>query len=170
VAALRIVLVLCLLALAGSVTPASGTSGRTVSTTGVTLEVPTGWHAVVSRTPACDPERLIVASSEALQISASGRVASPTSRAVIVLFLEDRQVQDRPAGDLRLPRHFQIDWNDLRRLEPDGYCGNPKGPTAMHYFKTHGRYLGYIVYPGRHVGPRVRARTLALMDSLRVTR
>jgi len=40
----------------------------------------------------------------------------------------------------------------------------------MHYFKTHSRYLGYIVYPGSSVGPRVRAQTVALMDSLRVTR
>ena len=56
------------------------------------------------------------------------------------------------------------------QLEPDGFCGNPKGPAAMHYFKTHSRYLGYIVYPGSSVGPRVRAQTVALMDSLRVTR
>jgi len=40
----------------------------------------------------------------------------------------------------------------------------------MHYFKTHSRYLGYIVYPGSSVRPRVRAQTVALMDSLRVTR
>ena len=167
---MRIVMVVCLLALAGSVPAASGTSGRTISTTGVTLRLPARWHAAVSRTPDCDPERLIVASSEPLRISAGGRVASPASRAVIVLLLEDRQLQDRPSGDLRLPRHFQIDWNDLRTLEPDGFCGNPKGPAAMHYFKTHSRYLGYIVYPGSSVGPRVRAQTVALMDSLRVTR
>jgi hypothetical protein len=169
-AAVRVLFIVCLVALTGSATAATRASGHTVSTAGVTLLVPTGWHAAVSRTPDCDPERLIVASSEPLQISARGRVASPTSRAVIVLLLEDRQVQDRPSGDLRLPRHFQIDWNDLRRLDPDGFCGNPKGPTAMHYFKTHGRYLGYIVYPARNVGLRVRAQTLALMDSLRVTR
>jgi hypothetical protein len=39
----------------------------------------------------------------------------------------------------------------------------------MHYFKTHNRYLGYIVYPGSNVGLRTRAQTLTLMDSLRVT-
>jgi hypothetical protein len=167
---MRSVTLVCLLVLTGSATAASGTSGRTISATGLTLRVPTGWHAVVSRTPDCDPERLIVASSEPLRISASGRVATPTSRAVIVLLLEDRQVQDRPSGDLRVPSHFRIDWNSLRTLAPDGYCGNPKGAAAMHYFKTHGRYLGYIVYPGRNVGLRVRAQTLALMDSLRVTR
>lgn len=86
-----------------------------------------------------------------------------------MLLLEDRQVQDRPSGDLRLPRHFEIVWNDLRTLEPDGYCGNPRGPAAMHYFKTHGRYLGYIVYPGTSVGRQTREQTLALMDSLHVT-
>jgi hypothetical protein len=40
----------------------------------------------------------------------------------------------------------------------------------MRYFKVDGRYLGFIVYPGRRVGTRTRAQTLALMDSLRVTR
>lgn len=165
---MRSVFVICMLVLAGSAT-ASASSGRTVSTTGVTLRVPTGWHAAVSRTPDCDPERLIVASSEPLRISAGGRVASPTSGAVVVLLLEDRQVQDRPSGDLRLPKHFQIGWAFLHRLAPDGFCGNPKGRASMHYFKTRRRYLGYIVYPGRHVGLRVRAQTLALMDSLSLT-
>jgi hypothetical protein len=170
VAALRSALLVCLLVLAGSAAAATRAPGRTISTTGVTLRLPTGWHAAVSRTPDCDPERLIVASSEPLRITASGRLASPRRRTVIVLLLEDRQVQDRPSGDLRLPRHFKIVWNDLRTLAPDGYCGNPKGPAAMHYFKTHGRYLGFIVYPGRNVGLRVRAQTLAVMNSLQVTR
>jgi hypothetical protein len=168
-AAMRVVVLVCLLALARSATAATSKPDQTISTSGVTLRLPAGWHAVVSRTPECDPERLIVASSEPLRISASGRVASPTSRAVIVLLLEDRQVQDRPSGDLRLPRHFHVDWSSLRTLEPDGFCGNPKGPAAMHYFKTHNRYLGYIVYPGSNVGLRTRAQTLTLMDSLRVT-
>jgi hypothetical protein len=165
----RVLFVVCLLALAGSATAATSKPDHTISTTGVTLRLPTGWHAAVSRTPDCDPERLIVASSERLRISASGRVASPTGRAVIVLLLEDRQAQDRPSGDLRLPRHFNVDWSYLRTLAPDGFCGNPKGPAAMHYFKTHNRYLGYIVYPGSNVGRRVRTQTLTLMDSLRVT-
>ena len=39
----------------------------------------------------------------------------------------------------------------------------------MHYFKTHGRYLGFIVYPGSDVDALTRAKTLALMDSVRVT-
>jgi hypothetical protein len=148
---------------------ASASSGRGVVTSGVRLAVPVGWHAVVAKMPQCDPERLVVASSGRLRVSATGRVASPRPGEVIVLLLEDRQVQDRPSGDLRRPRHFTVDWDSLRTLAPDGYCGNPRGPAAMHYFKTHGRYLGFIVYPGSDVGASARAKTLALMDSLRVT-
>jgi hypothetical protein len=83
--------------------------------------------------------------------------------------LEDRQARDRPVGNLRRPRRFTVDWQRLQALSPDGYCGNPRGPAAMHYFKTHRRYLGFILYPGYHVGASTRAKTLALMDSLRVT-
>jgi hypothetical protein len=140
-----------------------------VSTSGVHLVVPAGWHATVARTPQCDPERLIVASSGRLRISATGHVASPLPGEVSVLLLEDRQAQDRPIGNLRRPRHFTVGWASLRTLSPDGYCGNPKGPAAMHYIKTHGRYLGFIVFPGSHVRAPTRAKTLALMDSLRVT-
>jgi hypothetical protein len=39
----------------------------------------------------------------------------------------------------------------------------------MHYFNTHRRYLGFTVNPGSNVGASARAKTLALMDSLRVT-
>lgn len=151
------------------VATAFASSGREVATSGVHLAIPAGWHAVVAKTPQCDPERLIVASSGRLRISATGRVASPHPSEVIVLLLEDRQVQDRPSGDLRRPLRFTVDWERLRTLAPDGYCGNPRGSAAMHYFKTHGRYLGFIVYPGSHVGASARAKTLALMDSLRVT-
>jgi hypothetical protein len=169
VAALRTILAVSLLMLVGSAAAAWRSPARTISTSGVMLRVPSGWHAAVSRTPDCDPERLIVASSEPLRISANGRVASPRRHAVVVLLLEDRQVQDRPSGDLRRPRHFEVAWSDLRTLAPDGYCGNPRGPAAMHYFKTHNRYLGYIVYPGTSVGRHARAQTLTLMDSLQVT-
>jgi hypothetical protein len=148
---------------------ALASSGREVVTSGVHVAIPTGWHAAVAKTPQCDPERLIVASSGRLRVSATGRVASPRPTEVIVLLLEDRQVQDRPSGDLRRPLRFAVDWESLRTLAPDGYCGNPRGAAAMHYFKTHGRYLGFIVYPGSHVGASARARTLVLMDSLRVT-
>jgi hypothetical protein len=148
---------------------ALASSGREVVTSGVHLAIPAGWHAAVAKTPQCDPERLIVASSGRLRVNATGRVASPRPREVIVLLLEDRQVQDRPSGDLRRPVRFTVDWESLRTLAPDGYCGNPRGPAAMHYFRTHGRYLGFIVYPGSQVGASARAKALALMDSLRLT-
>jgi hypothetical protein len=163
----RSVLVVCLLVVAGSATAASRTSGNTISTTGVTLRVPTGWHAAVSRTPDCDPERLIVASSEPLRISADGRVASPTSRAVIVLLLEDRQIQDRPLGDLRVPSHFQIDWNSLRTLAPDGYqvVGTVTGDSSRtHANLPHDGFESKLVRVGssfRHPQGRICPRSAA---------
>src|SRR5581483_8672242 len=39
----------------------------------------------------------------------------------------------------------------------------------MHYIKTHGRYLGFLVYPGSRVSGHTRAQTPKLMDSLHVT-
>jgi hypothetical protein len=159
------VVAICLVAATGL-----ASSGREVVTSGVQLAIPVGWHAAIAKTPQCDPERLIAASSGRLRISATGRVASPRPGEVVVLLLEDRQVQDRPSGDLRRPNHFSVDWSSLRTLEPDGFCGNPRGSAAMHYFKTHGRYLGFIIYPSSRVGAFARAKTLALMDSLRVTR
>ena len=147
----------------------AASGGRGVSTAGVHLVIPTGWEARITKTPQCDPERLIAASSGRLDVSAGGRIASPRPGDVIVLLLEDRLVQDRPVGDLRRPRHFTVDWRGLRTLAPDGFCGNPRGPAVMHYVKTHGRYLGFIVYPGRLAGAQAREKTLALMDSLRVT-
>ena len=107
-------------------------------------------------------------SSTPLRISADGHVAAPRHGQVVLLLLEDRYVQDRPVGDLRRPLHFTIAWNRLTRLEPGGYCGNPNVPASMHYFKTHGRYLGFIVYPGTGITSTVREETLAVMDSLRV--
>jgi hypothetical protein len=151
-----------------SVASATGTSS-TISTAGVTLRVPAGWHAAPAKTPDCDPERLIAVSSARLRISASGRVAAPGPRQVVILLLEDRYVQDRPTGNLRRPVHFTIAWNRLVELEPSGYCGSPNAPAAMHYVKTHGRYLGFIVYPGAGIGSSIRAKTLSVMDSLRVS-
>ena len=142
---------------------------KTISTAGTTLQVPAGWHAAVARTPSCDPERLIAVSSAPLRISGSGRIAVPHRGQVVILLLEDRYAQDRPIGDLRRPAHFAIAWNRLVRRDPRGFCGSPNAPASMRYFKTHGRYLGFIVYPGATIGPRTRATTLAVMDSLRVT-
>jgi hypothetical protein len=39
----------------------------------------------------------------------------------------------------------------------------------MHFFKSHRRNLGHIIYRGPDVGAWVRAETLALMNSLRVS-
>lgn len=139
---------------------------QSISTAGTTLHVPEGWHAAVARTPACDPERLIVVSSARLRIRAGGRLAPPRAGQVLIVLLEDRLRQDRPSGDLRRPAHFSITWNALRHVKP--ICGNPDTQAFMRYFKTHGRYLGFIVYPGAHVGSNTRSKTLAIMDSLRV--
>ena len=80
--------------------------------------------------------------------------------------LEDRYIQDRPVGDLPRATHFSVTWNRLVRLK--AVCGLPNAPAYMRYFKTHGRYLGFIVYPGERVDETTRAKTLAVMDSLRV--
>jgi hypothetical protein len=158
------------LALAAAPVSLAMRASATISTAGATLSIPSGWHAAVARTPSCDPERLIVMSSAPLRVSASGQVAAPRSGQVVLLLLEDRYVQDRPSGDLRRPAHFRIAWNSLVRIKPSGGpCGNPNAPAYMHYFKTHGRYLGFIVYPSKKIGPRTRAKTLAVMDSLRVS-
>jgi hypothetical protein len=85
---------------------------------------------------------------------------------VLVVLLEDRYRQDRPVGDLRWPRHFSVSWNHLAQIKPS--CGLPASPAYMHYVKTHGRYLGFIVYPGSAVDAKTRAATIALMDSLHV--
>lgn len=140
--------------------------GRIVSTAGVSLQPPAGWQAQIAMTPACDPERLIVASSTPTHIAPSGRLPSPPAGAVLVVLLEDRYRQDRPVGDLHRPRHFSVSWNHLAQIKPS--CGLPATPAYMYYVKTHGRYLGFIVYPGSVVNANTRAATIALMDSLQV--
>jgi hypothetical protein len=82
--------------------------------------------------------------------------------------MEDVLAVDRPVGDLRRPAHFRLDWSSTRRLEPDGFCGNPSTPAVMRYVKVAGRYIGFIVYPGPGVSAATRAQTLALLDSVRV--
>jgi len=85
---------------------------------------------------------------------------------VLILVLEDRYRQDRPVGDLRRPARFSVTWSRLARLKQ--FCGNPDAPAFMRYFRARGRYIGFIVYPGRHVSSRTRADTLDVMDSIRV--
>lgn len=140
---------------------------KVVATAGVTLRVPAGWHAAVARTPICDPERLIVASSAPIRTNRTGRLVSPPAGQVLILLLEDRYRQDRPFGDLRRPAHFIVTWSRLVHIKPR--CGMPNSPAYMRYFKTHARYIGFIVYPTRRINAEVRAGTRAIMDSLRVT-
>lgn len=146
---------------------AAGGTGGLVSTAGVNLQIPAGWQAQVSETPACDPERLIVASSTRMRIGLNGQLPSPAAGTVLVVLLEDRYRQDRPVGDLQRPRHFSVSWNHLTHVKPS--CGLPTSPAYMHYIKTHGRYLGFIVYPGTPVGAKTREATITLMNSLHVT-
>lgn len=144
----------------------AGSNGRTVSTAGVSLQLPAGWQAQTRKTPACDPERLIVASSTPLHIGRNGRLLSPPAGAVLVVLLEDRYRQDRPVGDLRRPRHFSVTWNHLAHIKPS--CGLPASPAYMRYVKTRSRCLGFIVYPGGVVGAKTREATVTLMNSLHV--
>jgi hypothetical protein len=92
---------------ASAVAEGSPGKGRTASTAGVSLQLPAGWQAQITKTPACDPERLIVASSTPTHIAPSGRLRSPPAGAVLVVLLEDRYRQDRPLGDLRR-QHFSV--------------------------------------------------------------
>jgi hypothetical protein len=140
--------------------------GATVATNGTSLRVPAGWHAAVSKTPGCDPIRLIVASSAPLRITANGTVPRPSRGDVTVLLLEDRLKIDQPHNAPPRPAHFVVRWNELREIT--SICGNPKPPAYMFWFRTNARYLGFIVDPAGTISQATRARTLALMDSLRV--
>ncbi|MHB8469021.1 MAG: hypothetical protein ACYDCH_04595 [Gaiellaceae bacterium] len=154
-------------ALAAAPVTLAGLPFRTITTAGATLRVPAGWHAVVAATPTCDPERLIVVSSAPLRVGSDGQLARPGKGQVLLLLLEDRSRQDRPEGDLQRPAHFSIRWNRLVSVK--SICGNPSAPAFMRYIKTHGRYIGFSVYPGSPIASHTRAMTLAVMDSLRVT-
>jgi hypothetical protein len=141
-------------------------SGDVVATSGTSLRVPAGWHATVSKTPGCDPLRLIVASSAPLRI-VNGTIRRPTRGDVTVLLLEDRLKVDQPHNAPPRPAHFVVRWNELRPIT--SICGNPKPPAYMYWFRTKSRYLGFIVYPAGRISPATRAKTLALMDSLHVS-
>ncbi|MGH2998671.1 MAG: hypothetical protein ACRDNM_05150 [Gaiellaceae bacterium] len=131
----------------------------------MTIRVPTGWHAAITKTPSCDPERLIAVSSAPLRIGRTTTLAPPPHGNVLILLLEDRYRQDRPTGDLQRPAHFSVAWNRPVTLKP--ICGMPNTPAFLRYFRAHGRYVGFIVYPAGPIGSRTRAATLAIMDSLR---
>jgi hypothetical protein len=142
------------LALAFSSTP--------VHAHGVTVNVPVGWHVAHDAHGYCDPERLLVVSSAPIRHVKNGNIAAPSRGQVIVAVLEDHAF--KPAGDLRRPRHFAIDWQSTSEIAP--CCGTPDGPASMHWFRQRGRYLGFIVYIGRDVPAARRAATEHMVDSL----
>ena len=165
---MKALLVLSVVVLGGAPHVASASERTKIfSTAGVTLRIPTAWHAKVSRTPTCDPARLIVASSAPIRVNRSGALASPLAGQVLILLVEDRSRQDRPVGDLHRPANFVVAWSRLVHIKPS--CGLPNSPAYMRYFKTHARFIGFIVYPAGRVNADVRAGTIATMDSLRVT-
>jgi hypothetical protein len=136
-----------------------------IHTHGVTVDVPKGWH-VTRAAPAgyCDPERLLVVSSAPIRHARNGNIAAPARGQVIVAVLEDHAY--KPAGNLRRPRHFAIDWQSTREIAP--CCGTPDGPASMHWFEQEARYIGFIVYIGRGVPAGRRAATEQMVDTLQV--
>ena len=140
-------------------------SSTPVHTHGVTVDVPAGWHVTRAAPGYCDPERLLVVSSAAIRSAKNGNIAAPARGQVIVAVLEDHAY--KPAGDLRRPRHFAIDWQSTREIAP--CCGTPDGPASMHWFKEGGRYIGFIVYIGRGVTASHRAATERMVDGLRLS-
>jgi hypothetical protein len=136
-----------------------------VHTHGVTVDVPAGWRVTRATPPGyCDPERLLVVSSASIRHAKNGNIAAPARGQVIVAVLEDHAY--KPAGDLRRPRHFAIDWQSTREIAP--CCGTPDGPASMHWFREAGRYIGFIVYIGRDVPAARRMATEHMVDSLRL--
>ena len=122
------------------------------------------------RAGAATPERLLAVTSAPIRFRPAGHLAAPAKGQVLLLLMEDRSVRDRPVPDLRRPKHFSVTWNHLRRLDGGTGCGLPAAVAYLRYFKTHGRYLGFIVFPGARTSNKTRAKTLATMDSLRVSR
>jgi hypothetical protein len=165
---MRLIIATSLLALAVSPAALSAARDRVISDSGVRLTIPVGWQASTSKSTICDPQRLLVASSAPIHFRSGGHLSAPAPRQVLVLVMEDRYVQDRPPGDLRRPNHFAVAWNQLRHLDGGSACGLPDAPAYLRYFKTHGRYIGFIVFPGRQVSSSTRAKTLVVMDSIRV--
>ena len=154
--------------LVAALTLSSGSAARTVpvSTTGVRLSLPAGWHAraLDPRLSTCDPVTLVVANSESIRLE-HGHWAAPARGQMLMLLLEDHV--NKPEGDLRRPARFHVRWNRLTQLS--ACCQLPALPASMRYFREHGRHLGFIVFPGHHVSAATRRTTERLLDSLRVS-
>jgi len=165
---MKLMVVTALLALAVSPAALSARRDRVISDAGVHLTIPPGWQASTSKSTLCDPQRLLVASSASIHFRSAGHLSAPAPGQVVVLVMEDRYVQDRPTGDLRRPNHFTVAWNHLRHLDGGSACGLPDAPAYLRYFKTRGRYIGFIAFPGRRLSSTTRAKTTIVMDSIRV--
>jgi hypothetical protein len=163
---MRSTVAVCLVAF--SFFPAAGAASakaHTVASAGLQLTLPAGWQADRNKLLSCDPERLILVSSSPIRTAHTGGLLPPSRGQVLIMVVEDHV--NLPSGNLHRPPHFTVTWNRLARLE--GGCGNPHTPVAIRFFHTHGRYLGFDVYPGPGLSAKTRAQTLAVMDSLRVT-
>jgi hypothetical protein len=165
---MRLIAVISLLGLALSPVARSAVRGRVISDSGVRVAIPARWYASTAKSTICDPQRLLVASSAPIRFRPGGRLAPPARGQVLLLVMEDRYVQDRPSGDLRRPTHFSVSWHQLRHLDGGSACSLPDSPAYLRYFEAHGRFIGFIVFPGSRVGATTRAKTLAVMDSIRV--
>ena len=163
---MRPLLLFLLLVVGMRATAVSPGRSHLVSTSRVQIEVPAGWHVSLSKTPACDPERLLTLSSAPIQVSSGGRLAAPSHDGVLVVVLMDRFAQDRPFGDLHRPEHFSVPWSKLVHVK--SICGLPHAPAYARYLRANGRYIGFIIYPGSGPSARTRAQTLTTMDSIRV--
>jgi hypothetical protein len=148
--------------------PAAG-AGRAgmqnVESAGVQATIPVSWRADTNKALSCDPQRLMLLSSQPIRTAHTGGLLAPTRSQVVIAVVEDHV--NLPSGNLQRPARFSIDWNHPVRLK--GSCGSPDAPASMHWFRTNGRYLGLTVYAGSHISAATRAQTIAIMDSLRVT-
>jgi hypothetical protein len=163
---MRHVLLVCLVTLALCSTVAAGpTKTRNVTSAGLQLTVPAGWHVDQNKLLSCDPQRLLLVSSQPIRTARTGGLLAPDSGQVLIFVMEDHA--NLPAGNLHRPTRFSVDWNRLFHLK--GSCGTPDTPASMHWFHTQGRYLGLTIFPGPRISTKTRAQTIAVMDSLRVT-
>jgi hypothetical protein len=164
---MRSILAVCLFPL--SLCPAAGAlpaKAHKVASAGLQLTIPAAWHADRNMLLSCDPERLLLVSSSPIRTARTGGLLPPGKGQVLIGLVEDHV--NLPAGNLHRPSHFTVAWNRLIQLDGGG-CGSPRTPVAAHFFHTHGRYLGFDVYPGPGVSTQTRRQTLAVMDSLQVT-
>jgi len=165
----RIVMVVCLLALAGSAA-AIRDVGRTISDDrrDAAAGPPPGSLArPVSRgTPDCDPERLIVPRPSLLRISAVDESLA-CNRGSSCCSWKTPGSRSPLRRSLRLQRHFQIDWKRPTYTRARRPLRHPKGPACDARLQDAQSLPRLIVYPGSSVGPPGCAhRRFAMMGQL----